>query len=256
MNVLVFDTETIGKVSQDLINVGYRVVDLNPSTGEYITLKTRDYLISPLISNRTYCLNDDFVGAEKLALWDTALSEKKAIRRSLKSVLKLLSNDIKKYSICFTYAYNNTFDLDKFEKAYNATGLENPFSSTTNLDIWSMAYKHICNTEDYKKWSKENENFTVTKQYIATSVEGVCKYLYNDKDFKELHTALDDTGHELYILCECVCRGCDITKPLSKAKFIESELVQKDVIVTESGSPIEINYTKKITRGNKIIYKG
>ena len=34
MNIIVFDTETLGMKSQDLLNVGYRVVDLNLITRE------------------------------------------------------------------------------------------------------------------------------------------------------------------------------------------------------------------------------
>lgn len=255
MNIIIFDTETIGKVSQDLINVGYRIVDLNPQDGSYTTLLTRDYLVTRLVNDRTYCINDDFVGAGKWALWQDALANKKAIKRKLESILKTFSNDLKRLKVLFGYAYNCNFDLDKFQKASEQTGLPNPFSAIPVFDIWSYAYEYICKQDDYITYCQENEILTPTGQYIQTSVEGVCKYLYRNTEFKETHTALDDTAHELTILCECVRRGADITKVLPKAKFIASGKEFQEEIVLPTGQKVEIAYTKKVVRGNRTTYK-
>lgn len=255
MNVIIFDTETVGKVSQDLINVGYKIIDLRLQDGTYSTLCERDYLITNLINNKTYCINDDFVGAKKLAMFENALRTKKAIKRKLSAVLKTLNNDLKKYKVLFGYAYNCNFDLDKFSKAYTACNISNPFDTLLVFDIWAYAYEFICNTEDYKQWSIEHNNLTATEQYIATSVEGVCKYLYDNIEFVEDHTALSDVQHETHILCECVKRGCDITRELPKAKFIPSKKLFTDTIKTADGEFIEITYRKKTTRDNITTYK-
>lgn len=255
MRIIIFDTETIGKVSQDLINIGYKIVDLHIQDATYTTLCERDYLITRLINNEVYCINDDFVGASKYAMWLEALSTHKAVKRELDSVLKTLNNDLKKYGVLFGYAYNCDFDLDKFAKAYGATGLPNPFETLPVYDIWAYAYKYICTTEDYKQWCKSNEVLTKTGQYIATSVEGVCKYLYDNVEFTEDHTALSDVQHETYILCECVRRSCDITRPLPRAKYITSDKEFEEVIVLPTGQEVNIHYTKKFSRGNKTTYK-
>lgn len=255
MNIIIFDTETIGKVTQDLINVGYRIVDLSPQDGTYTTLCTRDYLITRLVNDRTYCLNDDFVGAGKWALWQDALASKKAIKRKLESVLKTLKHDIERFKVLFGYAYNCKFDLDKFAKASEQTGLSNPFDAIPVFDIWGYAYEYICRQDDYQTWAKENDVVTATGRYLQTSVEGVCKYLYNNLDFKESHTALDDTGHELAILGECVRRGCDITKVSPSAKLIASDKELREIVILPTGQEIEVRYTKKIVRGSRTTYK-
>ena len=52
MNVIIFDTETIGKVSQDLLNVGYKIIDIDIQQALYLMLNERDYLVNDLINNK------------------------------------------------------------------------------------------------------------------------------------------------------------------------------------------------------------
>ena len=73
MKVIVFDTETIGKVSQDLINVGYKIIDINIQQGDGKVLCERDYLVRNLFDNEVYCINDDFVGIEKYTFYKSIL---------------------------------------------------------------------------------------------------------------------------------------------------------------------------------------
>ena len=75
MNICIFDTETVGKVSQDLLNVGYKIIDLNIQQGTYKVLQERDYLVGKLFNNTIYMLNDDFVGAVKYAKYTLALQK-------------------------------------------------------------------------------------------------------------------------------------------------------------------------------------
>ena len=253
MNIIVFDTETIGKVSQDLLNVGYKIIDLNIQNGTYETLCERDYLVRDLINNKIYCINDDFVGLEKYAYYQHLLDNKLIIKRNLKQIYQTLSNDISKHKVLFGYAYNCNFDLDKF-KRHTSDGMINPFEKLPVFDIWAYACEYICQTDEYKSWAKTNEIFTESEKYISTSVESVCKYLYSNLDFKESHTALDDTKHETHILVECVKRGADITRPLKLNKTIYSEKTFREVLVID-GNEIELNYTKKYSRNGKTYYK-
>lgn len=255
MNIIVFDTETIGAVSQDLLNIGYEVLDLNISTGEKTTLVKRDYLVSKLINNEIYCLNDKFVGANKYNMYLELLKQKRIIKRSIPQIFKTLRTDLKRHNVVFGYAYNANFDKDKFTKTALKYGIENPLESIPVFDIWQYAYQYIVNTEDYISWAKENEVFTESGAYIKQSVEGVCKYLYNDLDFIEDHTALSDVEHEVKILIECFKRGCDITRDLKVKKNIKSEKVFTEKITLPSGEKIEFEYKQKTERNGKITYK-
>lgn len=252
MKVIVFDTETIGKVSQDLLNVGYKVSDLNIQLADGKTIVERDYVVRDLVDNKVYMLNDDYVGAEKMAMYEKGIADGNMIKRNLKQIYTTLNNDIAKNEVLFGYAYNCKFDLDKFENQV-PDGTTNPFYKIPVFDIWDYAIKYICDTEDYKRWATENGVLTESKAYISTSVESVCKYLYNDLSFKEDHTALSDVQHELNILLECVKRGADITRPLKTNHFIPSGIEMTDVLVVD-GNEQKITYKKKYTRNGKTYY--
>lgn len=253
MNVIIFDTETIGKVSQDLLNIGYKIVDINIQRGEYITLCQRDYVVRNLIDNQVYCLNDDFVGAEKYAKYLKAIADGNAIKRNLKQIYITLTNDIAKHNVLFGYAYNCAFDLDKFSKQI-PDGTTNPFELIPVFDIWDYAIQFIINTEEYQKWATENSIITESQRFISTSVESVCKYLYNNLEFVEDHTALSDVQHETEILIECVKRGADITRPLKTNHFIKSGKELTEIFVINGVEQV-ITYTNKYTRNGKTYYK-
>lgn len=255
MRVIVFDTETIGKVSQDLLNVGYKIIDIDIQNGTYTLLVERDYLVRDLIDNKIYCLNDDFVGAEKYGKYLLALENKQVIKRNINQIFTTLANDIKKHQVIFGYAYNCDFDIDKFNKTSAKFEIENPLKDLPIFDIWAYAYEYICNTDSYKQWAQDNNLTTESGMYLPTSVEAVCKYLYNNLEFVEDHTALSDAQHETNILMECVKRGCDITRALPRAKKIKSGKVFKKLITLPSGEQMEIEYTSKYERGDKITYK-
>lgn len=255
MNIIIFDTETIGKVSQDLLNVGYKIIDLNMQTEEYEVLCERDYLVRDLINNKVYCINDDFVGFQKYTMYQGLLADGKVIKRNLKQIYTTLLNDIKKHQVIFGYAYNCDFDIDKFNKTSAKFEIENPLKDLPIFDIWAYAYEYICNTDSYKQWAQDNNLTTESGMYLPTSVEAVCKYLYNNLEFVEDHTALSDVQHETNILMECIKRGCDITRTLPRAKKIKSGKVFKKLITLPSGEQMEIEYTSKYERGDKITYK-
>lgn len=253
MNLIIFDTETIGKVSQDLLNVGYKIIDLNIQKGSYETLCERDYLIRNLIDNEVYCINDDFVGMSKYTMYKGLLADGKIIKRNLKQIYETLLNDIKKHHVLFGYAYNCQFDLNKFSKQV-PDGMTNPFDTIPVFDIWDYAIQFIINTSEYKEWALANGIITESERYISTSVESVCKYLYNNLDFVEDHTALSDVQHETEILVECVKRGADITRELKTNHFIKSDKELTEIIVVNGNEQV-ITYKSKYVRNGKTYYK-
>lgn len=252
MNILVFDTETAGACTQTLLNVGYKIVDLNIQKGCYDTLVQRDYLVGEVYNCELFMLNDMFVGKDKYAKYKQLLAEKKIIKRTPKQIFTTMANDIKKYKVLFGYAFNCDFDTDKFDKTAENLLIANPLKQLPIYDIWAYALNYICKTDDYIKWAKENEMFTKSQQYIATSVETICRYLLNDLNFEEQHTALDDTQHEVDILVECVRRGCDITRGMKlSGRFIPSGKVLTKTIVFD-GKTYNFEYTKEFERNGII----
>lgn len=248
MNILIFDTETIGQNSQDLINVGWKIIDLDIRTTKYKVLVERDYLITRFINNVDYCMNDNFVGATKYSKFLEALQQKTAKKRKLENVFTTLENDIKRQKVLFGYAYNCKFDIDKFEK--NGYKISIPV-----FDIWGYAYDKIISTPQYKEFCLKNELLTATKQYIQGNVESVIKYLHNDVALCEDHTALSDVQHETDILVECVRLGSDITREATKPQNVKSGVVLTEQFKTPNGDIISISYTTKWSRNGMTYYR-
>lgn len=220
MNIIVFDTETAGVVTQNLLNVGYMIVDLNLDTATYRTLVKRDYIMRDVWRNTPWMMNDMFVRAEKMAVIANNIQHKGAIERTEKQVFEQIARDIAKYGVQYGYAYNCQFDTDKFAKTAIAYGLSNPLEGITVLDLWGYAYWKICATEDYLNFCNAHNLRTRSEKFIPTSVEGVTKYLNNDPDFVEEHTALSDVYWELRILCECLKRGQNIFEWVTRGGWI------------------------------------
>lgn len=255
MNIIVLDTETAGCKTQTLLNVGYKIVDINIQQSTAKLLVERDYVVSNLIKNRLFMINDMFVGEDKLAKYDYLLENKLIIPRSIKQIFKTLACDLAKHKVLFGYAYNCDFDIDKFNKTAVNYKLVNPLEKLPIYDIWAYALNHICKKDDYIKWARENEVFTESQSYIQTGVEAVCKYLYNDLNFEENHTALSDCNHELNILLECIRRGCDITRGEKLGgRFINSEKVIKKTIIYK-GQKIELEYKKQKGKDGSAVVK-
>ena len=95
MKCVVFDTETVGVITQDLLNVGYKIIDINPATGEYTTLVKRDYIVADLINNVPLMINDMFVGAEKYGKFVALLENKQAIKHSIGKIFDIMSKHIR-----------------------------------------------------------------------------------------------------------------------------------------------------------------
>lgn len=254
MNIIIFDTET-ATLGKHLLNVGYRIIDLNPANGDYKELKKRDILISEIWNNKLLCEYDTFVGSNKVASYNEMLENKSIVIHSIKKTFDILAKDLKKYNVLFGYAYNCKFDLQVFDLNAERYNLLNPLADLVVYDIWAYAKKFVCSTKEYKDWAINNDQLTDTKRFISTSVEAVSRYINNNLEFIEDHTALSDTKWETKILALCVQLGCDITKPMALGENILSGYVFKEQITTPSGEVVDLEYTSKYTRNGKTIYK-
>lgn len=113
---------------------------------------------------------------------------------------------IKQHNVKDIWAYNAKFD----RAALNATIAEasNGFCrffmpyKTQWRDIWGAASECITNTPKYVKWCNKH-GYMSDKGNPTTSAEVVYRYLTDNHDFAERHTALSDCEIELAILLRC-----------------------------------------------------
>lgn len=220
MKIIVFDTETAGCKTQTLANVGYKIVDLDLTTLTYKPLVSRDYLVRSVYNNKIWLVNDMFVGTNKLAKFENNVSNGGAILRTVPQIFKTLTNDLKKHNVEVGYAYNCDFDTDKFARTAVEFGLPNPLETIPINDLWGYAYWNICVTDAYRQYCADNNLVTKSGRFIPTSVEGVTKFLNQDVEFIEDHTALSDVQWELRILIECISRGQNPFENIRRGSWI------------------------------------
>ena len=80
------------------------------------------------------------------------------------------------------------------------------------VDLWGLACERLINIPKYKRFCLDNKYLTNSALYFKTSAEIVYKYLNEDLDFEEEHTALSDSEIETYILAKCLKKGRLIPK--------------------------------------------
>ena len=199
MNILIFDTETTSINKPFCYNIGYVIYDLI----NHNIIEKKDYIIEqiwhnlPLFSTAYY--------AEKRPIYVNRMKGKKVKMEKYGYICQELARLIKKYNIEFAFAFNSSFDENVFNFNCDWFKCINPFDTVKIKDIRGFAHSFIVNNE-YKKFCEDNELFTDNGNY-STTAESVYKYITQNKNFTEEHTALSDSIIETQILLYCLQKG-------------------------------------------------
>lgn len=238
-NVIVFDTETTSVNEKPFCyNVGYTIAD----TDECKVLLKKDFVVEqiwhniPLFSTAYY--------AEKRPLYISAMRGKRATLDKWGYIMREMVNDIRKYEVEAAFAYNSPFDDRVF--AYNCEWFHtnNPLEKIPVIDIRGMVSEFITNEEDYTNFCEENQLFTESGNYSGTA-EAVYRYITNNPEFVEAHTAMSDAEIETEILFECLARGAELMKNYPVTKFIARNIEKPLKIVVDGKIIHEGGYIKK-----------
>lgn len=100
------------------------------------------------------------------------------------------------YNVNYMTAYNSAFD---FEKTICKQLIEN----REFIDIWLMALQTITSLKKYSTFCHDNNFVSASKKSCSTSAESVYAFITNQIDYKEEHTAFEDSKIEMEILLEC-----------------------------------------------------
>lgn len=240
MNIVTFDTETTSLNKPFCYNIGYKISDAD--TRE--TLMRRDLVVEqvwhnlPLFSSAYY--------ANKRPLYVEAMRKRETIMDKYGYICQQMRRDFKKYEVEGAYAYNSPFDEKVFDYNCDWFKCNNPFEEIPIFDIRGYVSKFIVN-DDYKTFCEENGYFTEAGNYSATA-ETVYRYLTQDKEFIEAHTALADSDIEQEILFECLDRGAKLNTEYAVDRFIPRD-TEKTLEV------IDRNNKSHFFKFKKMIYK-
>lgn len=198
MKILVLDTETLGLTDRRVYDLGYLIYDAE--TGE--VLKSRDYIVKQVYDNQE--LMNSAYYKNKLPIYEERLADGYCKKCYWGIILRILEKDLQKYCPDGIYAYNSRFDYSSIKetcKQYNSK-----INPTADGIIDIMNYLDtICETEDYKEFCEINGYLTKHKTpRCRRTAEVVYRYLNNNNEYEEQHTALEDSKIELEILLKAL----------------------------------------------------
>ena len=100
------------------------------------------------------------------------------------------------YGVRYMMAYNSGFD---FVKTVCRSLIEN----REFIDIYLMSVQTITHLKKYADFCRENGFRSSSGKSVATSAESVYAYLTNNTEYKEEHTAFEDSKIEMQIFLAC-----------------------------------------------------
>lgn len=222
MNICVFDTETINTVKPFCYNVGFVIYDTDNCT----VLERKEFVIEqiwhniPLFSTAYY--------AEKRPIYIKRMRARKITLEKWGNVCSYMRRAFKNYNVEYAYAYNAPFDDKVFSFNCEHFKTLNPFDNIPIIDIMGLVHKKIAFTKEYQAFCEKYSLFTDSGNY-STTAENVTRYIMQNVDFTEEHTALSDSEIELAILYHCIDLGCEYgqsyTKYLSIKRNVKRYLV-------------------------------
>lgn len=223
-------------------DIGWTITDINGNI-----YRTRNFLISEIFSN--YQVFSTAYYAEKRSLYIDKLNRREIIKTDWNTCMKIFEKDLQ--TVDGIGAYNAFFDLKKsipftekyIEKFYsfdwetwynnkiaeieNSNGTSKSKASNSNydgeifdfrgmqyliFDIWYLAVENLLNSDDYKKKAIENSWISHSGKFFSTNAENAYRFIRNDTDFIESHTALDDARIETEIFAKSVNhKVCNLT---------------------------------------------
>ena len=245
MNIIVFDTETTSLEKPFVYNIGYTITDTETGAN----LVEKDFVIEqiwhnlPLFSSAYY--------ADKRPLYVNRMRAKKVQLKKFGSITKDMIRDIENFNISGAYAYNSPFDEKVFNFNCDWFKCINPFETLPIFDIRGYVHKTIAFTDEFQKFCEANEFFTDSGNY-STTAETLFRYISQNTDFVEEHTALSDSRIEAEILKMCVEMGAEYGTEYKVYRSVPRK-TEKELNVYINGELTDTyTYTKKINRKDNI----
>ena len=146
----------------------------------------------------------DFVGA-----FNSMFDFKKAIPFTELYIQKLYSPEYyaweeMQYRLCEKIV---SAPYEKREKDFDPDHFSFRGTDYDLFDVWGLACDRLLNKKGYKEMCFEGSMLTNSGDYFKTSAETAYRYLREQYDFEEAHTALADAEIESFILSKILVKG-------------------------------------------------
>ena len=223
--IIVFDTETTSINKPFCYNIGFCVCGV--TNNDIIILDTYEFMAKQVWYNTMLFSTAYF--ADKKELYHERIRNKFIDVKRWNEIVDILIDVIEKNNISAVYAYNSPFDVKVMTFMCDWFKTYNPFNDIPVFDIRDFFMNSIENSDNYKDFCENNQFFTDSKNY-STTAETAYRYIENDTNFIEEHTALADSEIETDILKWCYKNGVDIFTNIKSIKSIPRKIKQKYIV--------------------------
>ena len=243
MNICIFDTETTSLEKPYCYNIGYVIYNLENRQ----ILKEKDFVIEQIWHNLPL-FNTSYY-AEKRPIYINRLRARQITMEKIGYITQKMIRDFDNFNVFGAYAYNSSFDERVFNFNCDWFKIINPFEKVPIFDIKGYAHNFIVNNLEYEKFCEENELFTDAGNYSSTA-ETVYKFITNDNNFVEEHTALSDSRIETEILQYCFDKGAEVNEIYKSKISIARQIPTPFKIFVDNEILYDGDYIKKYVRKN------
>ena len=240
MKIIVFDTETVDVEHAFCYNVGYCIIDTETKE----TLLKRDYVVEQVWENKMLFSTSYY--ANKKSLYVSALRGRRASIKHWGHIQQRMIKDIETYGIEYAYAFNSPFDIRVFDFNSEWFKSSNALDYVKTIDIRGLI-NALLFSEEYQAFCEENNLFTESGNYSGNA-ESLTKFIRQDKEFVEEHTALSDSLIEAEIILYMIDKfGIDITQEGKVYATVPRE-TEREMVIVHNGVEHKFTYLKKLTR--------
>lgn len=214
---MVLDTETANDINQPFVfDIGGAIVDKKGYVYETFSFINREvfYDMPELMAVCFY--------QSKLPMYHNDIENSKRIVKNWFDIKCEVANLCKKYNVKAIMAHNTNFDYRACNTTQRyITKSKYRYFFPYGVEIWDtlkMATDTICKQKSYIKFCETN-GFLKKNGTPRATAEILYKYIINDLDFKESHTALEDVLIEKEIFSKCMRQH----KKMRKRLFVPKE---------------------------------
>lgn len=244
MKIVVFDTETTSIEKPFVYNIGY--VIYNTETAK--VLVSRDYIVEQVWHNLELFTTAYY--SEKRAEYISRMRGRTCEMQKLGYITQQMIRDFKTFEVEGAYAFNSPFDDNVFTFNCEWFKVKNPFDTIPIFDIRAYSHKAFAFTKHYKEFCDTHKYYTENQNY-STTAETVYRYITDNTDFIEEHTALADAEIELDILVACVKKGCEWNTEYKVYRSVP-RIDDKELLIKQTdGSTVTYPYQKIIVYKEK-----
>ena len=191
---LIFDTETVDTVEPLIYDIGWYVVDKRGNVLGKSRSLIQEVITNPDAMRKAFYHRKVFT--EYLPMLDNSPHR---IIRPWDSMMRLLRADMDMFKVNIVSAYNLPFDVRAMRyTARYCEGSKTMVRPVDRLCLWNWACKDIFNRPTYRAMAIAN-GWTTPSGNLRTTAEHAYRYITNQPDYIEPHTALEDSEIEAAI---------------------------------------------------------